>query len=75
MIPHPTESTSTSPMTSMLWETAALYWSSMGILALSAQKPCMYRAVPRRSATARTAGQTVRQGAASRPSPEGTKRQ
>lgn len=74
-IPHPTESTSKRPTTCMLCAMVALYSSSMGILALAAQNPYMYRAVPSRSPTPRTAGQMLRQGATKTLSPAGTKRQ
>lgn len=74
MSPHPIESMSTKRMTSILREMAALYWSSMGTLALSAQNPCMYRAVPKCSARASKAGQMVRNGATSMLPPVDMKR-
>lgn len=73
-IPQPTESTSKRPTTCMLCAMVALYSSSMGILALVAQKPYMYLAVPNRSPAPRRAGQMLRQGAAKTVWPAGTKR-
>lgn len=73
IIPQPTERASKRPTISMLCFMAALYWSSKGTSALVAQKFSMYRAVPKRNATARITGQIDRQGASKTLSPEDTK--
>lgn len=71
---HPAERRSKKPMMSMLWEIAALYWSTSGTLALVAQKLYMYRLAPKRRVTARTTGQIARNGAVRMLEPLGTRR-
>lgn len=75
-IPHPTDSISKKPITAMLCESAALYWSTSGTLALDAQKACMYLLAPKRSAAARVVGHMLREIVWKMPGPgeEETKR-